>query len=758
MNRCHRIPIVLLVALLAVCPIATAWSQQSDAPIADIPEPEEPDPERRGLDDPAIAAILETDPGRPADCARAAKILADLGRPDLGKTFLKRIIDAKPNQQQLAELVEEFGSPMFANMASNREMLPEARLLADAVLDAANRQLRDPRRLAALIQQLQAPSSNVRYAALAELKKGRSAAVGAMFGVLTDPARADEHPRIRAALVEMRSEAVLPLLGLLESTDPDLSVQAIRVLAGMNVKETAIYLLGPYASKTADPAVRAAAAAAVKRLAGSLPTRPQAIRVLTGRAKNYFDQSQPIATDLDGLVEISVWDEVNRRCIAKTCSAEGAALVIAARLARDAYALDNKDPEIRRLYLATLLETAAHENGLDKPLPDGEGTALFETAQFGVAVVEDLLQYALAGDHAVAATAAVQILGRRGTAEELLRGDAKLSPLMQAARHPDRRLRLAALEAVVRLQAVRPFPGSGYVAESLAYFAASSGVGRALVASPRAESLQQIVATLSAMGLRVDTAVSGRELLRLAFASPDYELVIVDTTIDRPRIDFLLQRLRHDYRTARLRVGLVARSGLFEAADRLAQRDPMTLAFSRPHSEAAIRWQIGQLSRLSRLKFVAHAERQRQAARAMGLLASVSRLKTGPYDLRRVQDAVIGTLYTPGLSTDAVSVLQNLGTPQSQRALVDLASRWTQPLEIRRAALTAFRVNLQTNGILLTTAEIDRQYDLYNQSEGLDAATQKILGLILDCIEVPSRIAKGGREDGKENGEDRERQ
>jgi len=308
------------------------------------------------------------------------------------------------------------------------------------------------------------------------------------------------------------------------------------------------------------------------------------------------------------------------------------------------------------------------------------------------------------------------------------------------------------------LQPTGPFPGSSYVPESLAFFAASGGVRRVLVAGPATTSSRQLATTLVGMGFEVDSAVTGRELVRLAIVSPDYEFALIDTAIDRPPIHLLLQRLRHDSRTATLRVGLTARSGSFDRADRIAQDDPMTLAFSRPHTDRAIRWQVEQLTGLAPETFVAHAERQRQAAEALRLLAQLSSVEDGPYDVRRAEDALLAALNSPGLGIEAVAVLQNLGTPESQRALVDLASRWTQPLELRQAALKAFRLNTQAHGILLSTAQINRQYDRYNQSEHLDASTQQILGLILDCIEVPSQIAKqvaeGEAEEEKQEGED----
>ena len=58
--------------------------------------------------------------------------------------------------------------------------------------------------------------------------------------------------------------------------------------------------------------------------------------------------------------------------------------------------------------------------------------------------------------------------------------------------------------------------------------------------------------------------------------------------------------------------------------------------------------------------------------------------------MRRVEDAVLAGLLVPRLSGHAVAVLANLGTQASQQALVDVASRFVNPLTVRQAAAAAF--------------------------------------------------------------------
>ena len=288
-----------------------------------------------------------------------------------------------------------------------------------------------------------------------------------------------------------------------------------------------------------------------------------------------------------------------------------------------------------------MLEAASHANGLDKPLGEKD-PAVVEAERFGVEPLEETLAYAHERGHVAAAAAAARLLGRIGTADELLNRTADGSnppPLVAALRSPDRRLRLAAAEAIVRLQPVRQFAGSSLVPETLAFLAASRGEPAALAASPKPEEARDLAGRLAAAGYRADAATNGRELLLRAAQSPDCELALISATIDRPTADMLIQQLRHDPRTARLRVGLIAPSGHYARAERIADNDPLTLAFARPRDDKAFDWQLARLATLDAEDFVGVEARRRQAAQALDLLKAIGRTLDNVFDLRRTEKA-----------------------------------------------------------------------------------------------------------------------
>ena len=723
---------VMVLACL-VAPLTLGQEPEAGSPAAEDSATAEPPVPT----DPAVVAILATEPASPAECARAAKTLTDLGYPEVAKPLLKKVIDAKLNPEQLADLGEQFGSPMFLDMAVSAALLPEAKELADAVTAAVAARLTDPKRIAELIGQLQDPQAEKRVEALAGLQASGSAAIGPLIAVLADPSRTAEYANVRTVLAGMGRSAREALAAVLVGTDPKLAVQAILTLAEMDNRKTAIDLVGPCVSDSGDSDVRAAAATALKQLTGHMPTRSEAIGLLVETAKAYFNRRQPIEGVIDDRVELWRWDPTTRQCVVRTGEPDDAARALAARYAREAHALAPDDRGVRLLYLTTLLDEAAYAGGLDQTL-DEQDPAVVEARRFGAQAIDDALEYAMDHHHPAAATVAAQLLGQVGTADELLYQGAKPSPLARALQQPDRRLRMAALEAIASLKPTKPFAGASYVPSALAFFAASSGVRHALVGGPNIEQARDLAGMLAAAGFQTDTAATGNEFLRLAMRSPDYELAWIDVSISRPDINTLMHTLRRDGRTASLRVGLMARSGHFDKAERLAERDPMAKPFARPHDDESFRWQLEQLSTLSPREFVGFDVRERQAAQSLELLAELSRSSSGLYDLRQTQDAVLAALYNPKLATRAVAVLANLNSAESQQALVDVASRVTQPLELRKAAVKAFRESTREHGVLLTTDQIRQQYDRYNQSRDQDAATQRVLGLILDCIEAPS--------------------
>lgn len=698
-----------------------------------VPLPEEIDRE-----DPAVEAILETKPSTPAELTRAAKILADLGRADLGKDMLANVLQAELNQRQLASLAEQFGTNLFTSLASRPELAPEGQQLSDAVLNAYRATLQDPKRLSGLIAKLDDPSAEVRYRALAGLLEARASAVPPLLSVLADPQKASLHPRVLGVFDRLESDAIGPLLAILESKDPPLVAAAARALAAVDADEAAIFLFAPLFSPHSAPEVRQAATEAVEDLVGKLPQREQAARILGQRARQYFDRRQPLPSAEEGKSRLWVWNAEADSPEARLYATDDAALVMAARLARHAHRIAPGDDELRLLHLATGLELASYAAGLDKPLTIAGHPAVATVADFGVPVVEQLLEFGLAQDHAPVAAAAARILGLIAESNDALYRGATPAPLVQAAEHPDPRVRLAAVEAIMQLQPTAPYAGSSRVLDSLAFFITGSGRRMAVVGAPSNQATQHLIGFLSALGYEVEPASVGVDTVRSAIASPDVELILLDATIEQPRASLVYQQLRRDYRTARVPVGIIAPAGTLESAERIVGDDALAEAFPRARSEEALKWQVARLKRrIGRFAF-SPDERLAAAHKSLGWLRELAEEEEWMYDLLSIESTVVEAVLNPSLSVEALGILAHFGTARSQQTLTDVASRFTLPLEVRRAAVGAFCRSVQEHGILLTSEEIEQQYARYNRSETLDRPTQQLLGILLDCLEAPT--------------------
>ena len=683
---------------------------------------------------PAVAALMANNPTTPSECIRTAQILADLNRPELARPLLKKALDAGLNERQLAALAKEFGSPTFAAFAVKEQLQPEGKKLADAVLDAAQNTLQRPERIAALIKQLQDSSAQKRQEAMAGLLDARQAAAVGLIAVLADADRSEEHPIVREALLVLGKDAFSPLVYALESDDPKLTAQVVAVLGAMQNARAELFLLRPCFAPDVDPAVKAEAQAALKNSNRNPASASQAVDILSTSAKRYLDHIQPQAGTSDDFAQVWAWNPDKKELIEHTTNLEDSSRALAARLARDAFAIAPNNPNAQKQYITAELELAAYQKGLDKPLEEDDCIQLASSKKLGARAVSDALDFALANNYRGAAIASTRLLGEIGTAEELLYASATPSPLARAAVQSDRRLRFAALQSILALKPEKPFAGSSAIVPQLTFFAATGGTRKVLLAGGKIEEMREIVPTFTAAGYSVESAGYGRDALRLMLNSPDYEMVFIDAGINIPTIEHLLQQIRHDCRSADMRVGVSARDGFGDKAERVVEKDPMARTFARPHDEAAIQWQIEQLGKLSPREFVPADERQRQAAEALSLLASLAD-RPKLYDLRAEQDVFIALTGNPEQRSKAIEILAKINSPEAQRTLADIASRNSLPIDARQAAAASFRDNVKQNGILLKSGEIKMQYTRYNESERQDAETQQVLGLILDALE-----------------------
>jgi hypothetical protein len=129
------------------------------------------------------------------------------------------------------------------------------------------------------------------------------------------------------------------------------------------------------------------------------------------------------------------------------------------------------------------------------------------------------------------------------------------------------------------------------------------------------------------------------------------------------------------------------------------------------------------------------AIRLTRAAVALNLLAG---LGDRGWSVDQALTAARGGLRQADTFASSLDLLAVTASPTAQQAIYDLAWQAELPVSIREAATTALGQSISRHGILLTTADLQNAFSLYNAARSADDKT--ISRALLDLLEAPSRL------------------
>jgi len=584
-------------ATRAQAPPAAPAADAADAPI----EPAQPLLETNA----AVRSALETPRKEPRDFVQAILWLIDLGRPELAKPIVADLAKLNLTDAQRVAIVGEFGSQGMLHLARAKELAPEGTAFAEACMAAASAVANDPQRIAALVKQVSDPSAEVRTAARNDLAAtgqiGANAALEALAHE-TDPQR-------RAALlyaIELMHPFVnRPLLAMLETNDAALRNDVATLLAKLAVPQAAS-LLPPNA------------AAAEQALATAIA--------------NYKHGATPFVTDAANQIELWKWNDATKTLTAARVPADEAQIVWIARLANELARIRPDNPDDQQQALILRLEASGLTHG--NPVAGNPiNPALL--AQADPNVLSHALADALKAGYSHAALALVQALGTHGDPTILLTADGKPSPLADALTSPDRRVRFAALKAIVALNPAAPYPGSSRVPDALAWFAGSTGESQAVVAMPNLAVASDLVGQLTSLKFTAEPTNRARDAVDLARAMPDLELILIDMNILLPDIRQAIYELRTSPTTGNIPIALLAADGRLAAAQRLASEHTRVIAIPRLHTPEALAATVEDLRKFAARDAVPADQRVAEAAQAQKWLDTLSSGNRPFYTFRR---------------------------------------------------------------------------------------------------------------------------
>jgi hypothetical protein len=714
-----------LITIIGVCLIARgqlAFAQDTNPVL-----------EEAALRSPAVAAVLDAPHERPAEALAAVFILLDLREFAVAAELFKTVTEAGLSAGDQAELVRQFGTAKFLLLAreSREHDIAGGSEFAESALAASAAEAAKPERLTQLIADLGSDDPGLQEAARTDLAATGLPAAQAVLEALAKSTDKSQRSNLLSGLMGM-SPVVDPLvIAALSDGRGQFRRDVVELAGHLHLLEALPWLATVASGADTDADVLASAQAAILRMGLSLPDPADAL-VTVKRELEKIDAGIPTDSLLN---EAGLWwsfdPSTNKFKSIELIECERRSL-IHARLAANLLILPNASAADRHLAIISAIE-AAHILGEQPAAEISQLAFSLPTNELNAA-----LDAAIKTNRISAAIVCANLLADRADLASLQSMDGISStPLAMAVAHPNRRLKFAALTAIMRIRPTESFPGASYVPEALWMFADSAGTEQAIVGSSTVSRADDWAGHLRALGYDATPVATGIDLVDQALAAPRLTLILVDSDIGRSLIREVIYQIRSQPRLAHTPVAVLRSNADTQLAQQLAAVDKHLLPVARPTTPEATKSVVERLLQLAGPQLTAD-ERTQQAVQAIEWLGQLF-AEAAPYDeLPRSSHILEQTLYNPELAQASLRALANVGTAASQRALLDFASLESQPIGLRHLAAESFATSRDRFGVLLTAAEIALQYDRYNASETADADTQQVLNQVLDILEKKS--------------------
>ncbi|HEY1068593.1 MAG TPA: hypothetical protein VGE52_20885, partial [Pirellulales bacterium] len=603
-----------------------AWGYQEEAAPAEAAAPADgaaaaalPPPSN-----PNARILLESPPRTPEATVETVNLLADFQAPEHGKALLVPLLASPPDAAALVALYEKLGPAPITRLETTPSLQPQGREFAALVREAVRTRSRDPQYISGLIDRLDNQDRRIRGYVAVKLRDAGDAAYQPLIAALADPAREAIRSNIRQAIVVQGTDMGPALQAALATDDPVLAEQVTLALRDLRYRPAIPYLLAPAVAEETPAGFRDAARAVLASWLGAVPSPAEAVKAILGAGDAQYERvATPPMVDDDGKTVVWVWDAEKKEVAPKLLLLDDAYAFKAAQLGREAFKLAPDDPQVARFAAASALDAAMLENGLDKRPSEA---ALAAVEKVNDHTLRAVVAKAMGTRHTPAAAAAVTVLAERESRDALASPDGRLPLLVQAALDPDRRLRIAATEAIFGIEPNGNYVGASLVWEGLAQLITSTGKPKVVIAHHVLQHGQTLAGQLNELGYESDLAFSGKELFKKCAAQSDVELVVMSIGVIDPASLYALADLRRDTRTANLPVAVVADPEHMTEARRLADPDALASAIVRPVTPTQLTFLLRPLlERQARPAVVPAPERLEHAKRALALVAAASR-------------------------------------------------------------------------------------------------------------------------------------
>lgn len=672
----------------------------------------------------------------------------EVGQFNIAAGLLKSFLEKNPTDDELFQIEERDGIATFLKLLTIPALRKDAAPLVDRVSEVVKQKLSDPVRIRKFIANLQATPEERAYA-IVELRRSKAMAVPYLVETLRSSEDPKLHVAILSAMLRLNRDIVPPLLAALDIDDPALRIELIDLLderAEMNAVPYLWYLSA--SSKVAD-LVRSKATAALAHLLGVDPTKlPSAKVVLTQEAEKYYRHEKK-GTDPRGNT-IWIWDGKQFILPPPVYNETQAEEYYGLKFARQALDLDPTYRPAQIVLLSLALEKAYERAGLDQPLEKGSPNIKDVLRSVNPDLLIAVLDRALADKRLPVALGAIRALGDLTETRAGYSRSNQPAVLVRALQYPDRRVQMAAADALLHMH-THPHPtASTRIVEVLRRALASDEVPRVLIADMKLNRANSVAGAIKQSGFETVVAQTGREVLRRLAEASDIDVLLLDSALPDPGLNYLLAQLRADIDSGLLPILITVAPDLDGPAAIARERSVQRLASGYrnvwvlpatldPEAlKTALTSRIGDAAG----KSLSPEEKKANAALAMIWLRRMATNELPGYDVRPAESVILRALQTEDLAPLAIDAAADLPSRNAQRALAAMVLDSGVKPELRSAAAIALTRHMQRNGKALTAEQAVAMEDLFNTTD--DPKLKTNVALVVGGLR-PSSARTGDR-------------
>jgi hypothetical protein len=685
----------------------------------------------------------------------------ELGKYDLAASYLNGLLKLPPTDADLVKLADQVGVAAFLRLNNipkwsddakvNKEAVKNAEELIKRVTAAVKKVRGDPVRIQGYIKNLGASPEERAYA-LKELYKSGAVAVPYLIDALRT-AEPEQRVQLLDALRRLGPDTIDPMVAALDSNDATLQVDLIRIFRQRLATRVVPYLWFLSGSPTQPEAVRREATAALALFLSIDPSKlPPAKVELTRQAERYYLHQVQFGSPN----AVTVWRWDGNRVVegwpgAPTISADKAEEYYGLRFASQALLIDPTFGPAQEVLLSLVLDKTQSKAGLDKTLERAAPAVHDLLGQVNPGLVNAVLERALYERRVAVILGAVRDLGERAEVRAMRPTARSQPPLVRALYYPDRRVQMAAADALLRIPDSAASRATTRVVEVLRRAVAAEPVVRepakVLVGYFNEDVRNGVAAAVAAAGYEPIKVSTGREMLQRLAQASDIALLIFEEELPHPGLAALLGQLNADTYSSQLPVLLTTAAARREGPLRRYTAGwgnitvvPDPLALDVKTLKPLIQSRLGDPGNPT----LAAAELKDYAERSIKNLARLSRGEIAGYDVTPAGPTVLAALRTPTRLTPegqvaAIEVASRLKDEKAQTVLADVLADAKRPPAVRIAAANALVRSIQQYSPLLTGEQVRALHALYAQPN-LDEPVKNSVALVIGSLRPDARL------------------